>query len=50
MESQIGMNKDALYGNKFVNIRNDRLFLDKLSVLNLLQTVSSPSFVFLTRS
>ena len=33
MESQIGMNKDALYGNKFVNIRNDRLFLDKLSVL-----------------
>lgn len=44
---RINLNKDALYGNKYVNIRNDQLYLDKISVSKMVDDNGTPCFMFL---
>ena len=41
------MGKNSLYGNKYVNIIEDKLKIDKFDVLELADQFSTPTFVFL---
>ncbi len=43
------INKNALYGNKFLNIKENELVLDGINVKNLIEKYSTPSFVFLQK-
>ncbi|MHA1585473.1 MAG: hypothetical protein ACTSVU_05550 [Promethearchaeota archaeon] len=44
----VNLNKNALYGNKYVNIRNGELFLGKFKVNDLGEKYGTPAFYFLT--
>ncbi|MHA1719650.1 MAG: hypothetical protein ACTSWX_06835 [Promethearchaeota archaeon] len=41
--------KNALYGNKFLNIKENELFIDEIKVSNLIQEFGTPSFIFLQK-
>jgi len=41
------MNRDCLFGNKFVNIRDEKLFLGKKCLLDLISQYPSPFFIFI---
>ena len=43
------INKNALYGNKFLNIKENELVLDGIKVKNLIEKYNTPSFVFLQK-
>ena len=43
------INKNALYGNKFLHINESELILDGNNVKNLIEKYSTPSFVFLEK-
>ena len=43
------INKNALYGNKFLNINESELVLDGINVKNLIEKYNTPSFVFLEK-
>jgi len=43
------INKNALYGNKFLNIKENELVLDGINVKKLIEKYNTPSFVFLQK-
>jgi diaminopimelate decarboxylase len=43
------INKNALYGNKFLNIKENELVLDGIKIKDLIEKYNTPSFVFLQK-
>ena len=43
------INKNALYGNKYLNINESELVLDGINVKNLIEKYKTPSFIFLQK-